>query len=67
MIFLMLLKEKVGCFMIMIGDPNQNIYQFQDGSDKYLLNYVGKSFYLKTNYRSTKNIVGFTNHLRPNE
>jgi hypothetical protein len=65
--FLMLLKEKVGCFMIMIGDPNQNIYQFQDGSDKYLLNYVGKSFYLKTNYRSTKNIVAFTNHLRPND
>ena len=31
----------------MVGDPNQNIYQFQGGSDQYLLNYTGKTFLLK--------------------
>jgi len=63
---IMLLKEKLNCNLVMVGDPNQNIYQFQGGSDKYLLNYPGKTFLLKKNYRSTKNIIDFTNSISPN-
>ena len=31
----------------MVGDPNQNIYQFQGGSDKFLLEYQARTFNLK--------------------
>ena len=49
----------------MIGDPNQNIYQFQNGSDQYLINHPGKNFKLIKNYRSTPHIVNFINYFRP--
>ena len=51
--------------LILIGDPNQNIYQFQNGSDQYLLNHSTKTYQLIRNYRSTPNIVHFINHFRP--
>lgn len=60
---------KVGEFyeipVIMIGDPNQNIYQFQNGSDKYLLEHNGPKYYLIRNYRSTPEIVNVINSMRP--
>ena len=59
------IQKITNCFVILIGDPNQNIYQFQNGSDKYLLNHPGKTFYLTTNYRSTPQIVSLINELRP--
>ncbi len=51
--------------VIMIGDPNQNIYQFQNGSDKYLLEHPGPKYYLIKNYRSTPAIVNVVNSIRP--
>ncbi len=60
---------KIGEFyqipVIMIGDPNQNIYQFQNGSDKYLLEHNGPKYYLIRNYRSTPEIVNVINSMRP--
>lgn len=51
--------------VIMIGDPDQNIYQFQGGSDKYLLEHSDNKVILDKNYRSTKNIIRFANNFRP--
>lgn len=65
--FILRLKERLGCYVIMVGDPNQNIYQFQGGSDKYMLDYVGKTYLLTDNYRSTENIVKFVNQISPHE
>lgn len=59
------ISQLTNCAVIMIGDPNQNIYQFQNGSDEYLLNHPGKTYFLVKNYRSTPNIVEFINHFRP--
>ena len=36
----------------MVGDPNQNIYQFNGGKSDYLLNFKGQSFSLINNYRT---------------
>jgi DNA polymerase III epsilon subunit-like protein len=59
------IKEITHCHVIMIGDPNQNIYQFQKGSDKFLINHPGPTFSLIKNYRSTPHIVNFINQFRP--
>lgn len=63
--FILKISEITNCSIIMIGDPNQNIYQFQNGSDKFLLNHEGKTFQLIYNYRSTPFIVDFVNEFRP--
>lgn len=65
--FLILLKNILKCHMIMVGDPNQNIYQFQGSSDKYLINYKAPTIHLKINYRSTQNIVSLINKFRPHD
>jgi len=62
---IMKIGELINCPVILIGDPNQNIYQFQNGSDQYLLNHPGNTFSLIKNYRSTPNIVSFINCFRP--
>jgi len=49
----------------MVGDPNQNIYQFRNSSDKYLINFPARTFYLTRNYRSQSHIVEFSSYLRP--
>ncbi len=52
--------------LILVGDPNQNIYQFQGGSDQFLMNHEKDNiFNLIQNYRSTNQIVQFCNHIRP--
>ncbi len=63
--FIMTLSEILHIPILMIGDPNQNIYQFQKGSDTFLLNHCGNSFFLTQNYRSTPNIIRLVNHMRP--
>ena len=62
---LVLLKQKFNIIINLIGDPNQNIYQFRNSSDKYLVNYQAKEFYLTMNFRSSKEIVNFSKYLRP--
>lgn len=55
----------IKCKVIMVGDPNQNIYQFQNGSDRFLLDHPGLEFRLRTNYRSGKSIIDFLNQIKP--
>lgn len=63
---LMSLKHLNGdCYINLIGDPNQNIYQFRNASDRYLVNFPAKVFELTKNYRSHGHIVEFCSHLRP--
>ncbi len=59
------LKEKLGIVVNMVGDPNQNIYQFRDSSDKYLTEFEAETFILTKNFRSHEHIVEFSKHLRP--
>ena len=61
-----LLKSKLDVKLHLIGDQNQNIYQFRGGSDKYLRDFITNNvFYLSTNYRSRQKIVEFSSYLRP--
>lgn len=62
---IMLLQQMLYIPVIMVGDPNQNIYQFQHGSDKYLLEHEGDQITYTNNYRSTIEIIDFINQLRP--
>jgi len=60
-----LLKEKLKTIISLIGDPNQNIFQFRGGCDKYLVDYpTDNVYYLSTNFRSYKHIVEFSKHLQ---
>ena len=59
------ISNKLKIPLILVGDPNQNIYQFQGGHDKYLLNHSNIKYNLINNYRSTNQIVNFLNYLRP--
>jgi hypothetical protein len=60
-----LIREKTNCTLNLIGDPNQNIFQFRNSSDKYLLQFPAKTFHLTVNYRSYDFNVDFSKHLRP--
>lgn len=62
---LMYLKEKNMTLINMIGDPNQNIYQFRHSLDKYLMEFEAKTFNLTKNFRSYDEIINFSKHLRP--
>lgn len=64
---LCLLKEKNNTIINLIGDPNQNIYQFRGSSDKYLSEFNAKTFYLTYNFRSHQEVVNFSKYLRPNQ
>jgi superfamily I DNA/RNA helicase len=63
--FILKISKLTNSALVLIGDPNQNIYQFQNGSDKYLLNHPGPKYTLIKNYRSTPHIVNFINNFRP--
>jgi hypothetical protein len=59
------MRDKLNITINMIGDPNQNIYQFRDSSDKYLTGFEADIFILTKNFRSYESIVDFSKHLRP--
>ena len=64
--FILKMKEIFSCKVSLIGDPNQNIYQFQGGSDEFLLSYnADKVIQLVVNYRSQPSLVSFINELQP--
>lgn len=65
--FICTLGKRYDCPIILVGDPNQSIFQFQNGSDKFLLEHPGEFINLKTNYRSSHNIISFLNNFRPLE
>jgi len=62
--FIMKVSEILNIPVIMVGDPNQNIYQFQNGSDKFLVEHPGPQISYVNNYRSTNEIVDFVNQMR---
>jgi superfamily I DNA/RNA helicase len=45
------LKDKLELSLNLIGDPNQNIYQFRKSTDKYLREFISKEFLLTINFR----------------
>ena len=59
------ISNKLKCNLILVGDPNQNIYQFQNGTDKFLLEHSKNKYYLKQNYRSTPEIINLINDMKP--
>ncbi len=59
------LSEILNVPCILVGDPNQSIYQFQGSSDKFLTNHSDNIYPLVKNYRSNIEIINFLNELRP--
>ena len=62
-----LLKEKLNVILHFIGDPNQNIFQFRNSESKYFINFQATEFKLTTNFRSSTEIIDFSNNLRHNQ
>lgn len=55
-----------GCFLTVIGDDSQNIYQFRGSDNYYIINFDKiitntLTYKITTNYRSTKEIVELAN------
>lgn len=63
--FVRALRDALGVSLVLVGDPNQNIYQFQGGSDIYLRDHKGFRIELIKNYRSTQSLVAVSNAARP--
>lgn len=59
------ISEILNCACILVGDPNQCIYQFQNSSCYFLINHSKKKYPLVKNYRSNKLIINLLNHFRP--
>jgi len=56
-----------GCFLTVIGDDSQNIYQFRGTDNYFMINFDNifkntSTYTLTTNYRSTQSIVNLANH-----
>lgn len=52
--------HKAGCKLILIGDPNQAIFEFSGADGKFLTSFgekIKNTYSLSTNYRSIPNIV----------
>lgn len=61
------LKKKLKIVINLIGDPNQNIFQFRESSEKYLKKFKGKEYVLTKNFRSYDEIIEFSKYLRPHQ
>lgn len=61
----MLLKKRLGTVIHLIGDPNQNIFQFRRSSSSYLINFESRKFELTKNFRSTQEIIDFSESIKP--
>ena len=60
-----LLAEKFSTKLHLIGDPNQNIYQFRRSSSSYLMHFQAQQFELTLNFRSTQQIIEFSEFIKP--
>lgn len=65
--FIKLVSEKLSASLILVGDSNQAIYKFQNGSDEFINNWDGFEIELVKNYRSTKEIIEVVNRASPNK
>jgi hypothetical protein len=63
--FVMCLADRLGASVVMAGDPNQSIYGFQGGDDRFLREHPGWRVHLRRNYRSNPGIVRVANIARP--
>ena len=63
--FVVTLAQLLGISLVLIGDPCQNIYGFQNGTSRYLLEHGGFTVQLVRNYRSVPCIVQALNLTRP--
>lgn len=61
------LKQKNKTIINLIGDTNQNIYQFRGSSDKYLAKFPAQTFHLTCNFRSHQEVINFSKYLRPEQ
>lgn len=61
------LMKKNDTIVTLVGDISQTIYQFRGSSHDFFNNFEGKEFILNENYRSSGNIVKFTNFMRPHK
>lgn len=59
------LSETLGAPLCLVGDPNQSIYAFQNGSDRFLREFPGFSVSLTQNYRSSPEIVAAVEGCKP--
>lgn len=52
--------------VIVVGDDDQNIYEFRGSSTRFMRefsqDFESHTYYLETNYRSASNLVAFSNH-----
>ncbi len=57
--------------IIVVGDDDQNIYEFRGASIKYLREFAkrdaAKTYFLTTNYRARRNLLEFTNQYLTNQ
>ncbi len=61
----MLIKKIFGASINLIGDANQNIFQFRRSSSHYFMTFPVKSFELTKNFRSTQQIIDFSENIKP--
>ena len=59
------LSETLSAPLCLVGDPNQSIYAFQNGSDRFLREFPGFSVSLTQNYRSSPEIVAVVEGCKP--
>ncbi|PHN08679.1 RecQ family ATP-dependent DNA helicase [Flavilitoribacter nigricans] len=64
--FMAAIAEKAGSIrIIVVGDDDQNIYEFRGASIKYLREFSkrpkAQTYYLTTNYRAKQNLLQFSN------
>lgn len=64
--FMVAIAEKAGNIrVIVVGDDDQNIYEFRGANVKYLREFAkrptAKTYYLTTNYRAKQNLLQFSN------
>jgi DNA polymerase III epsilon subunit-like protein len=58
-------KKLLGTYCELIGDPNQNIYQFRRSNSEYLINFEAKMYELTLNFRSSNEIISFCEKIKP--